>query len=158
MVHGTPTRPEFRISVTIGDKAVCELFQAHLGGMVDEMVYQNSPDREENNKRRYFRRGFRWIVYDGYLIVEIVQRLLPFLHGEKSLQGEAFQVFAREKLRCYERRVMEQRLSYTEEERYTLLRLAYNARMYAGGGRKEWRSKWAAELERLEGAKVGAGK
>jgi hypothetical protein len=133
--------PSFELKIAMTDRAVTEALAAEFGGA--------SMGAGNAGTGRRFKDAFAWRVTDGFLAVELAQRMLPYMVGEKAEQGAAFLRFARVKLKLWQQRQADGRARYTTAERLILYHLAYAARIYAGGGTKQWIQRWHQRLNEL---------
>jgi len=151
-IYGTVSAPQFRLEVQIGDQEVCNHLAGLFGGVVRAGQLGGVTYRRHDGIRRTFTNMYRWVVIDGYLIREIMQRTIPYLQGNKLTQARRYADFVDAKLMCWEHKRQQGRSIYTEEEQRVLLRLAYEARKTALGGRKSWLEVWEKRLQELENA------
>jgi len=93
---------------------------------------------------------FSWEVSDGALGAAILSGMIPHMTGYKKFQAMAWVDFMALRTRFKEYVQEERRKSFTLEERYLLLKAAFNVRKYAGGGMKEWKKVWVERLEEME--------
>jgi len=133
--------PTFELKVALCDRAVVEWLQQVFGGRVSPAGREGRGDR--------LQAAFAWRIEDGFLAVAIVERILPYMRGDKAEQGQAFLRFAHRKLEVWQQRQAEGRRQYLPSERLELYRLALSAREYAGGNGKRWMERWSATIYAL---------
>lgn len=147
LVSGSPRRPIFSLAVDLGDYEVCAHLHRLFGGAVH---LSHRGQGHVVRSRKHIKTTWKWRINDGFTIVAVMRRVIPYLVGAKRRQAKAYLQFADLKLRLWKRRYADSRREYTAKEQLALLRKARVARDFAGGGQKGWKVRWDEALRRLE--------
>ena len=134
-LSGTPDALKFGITVEMCDEELCHELTNTLGGAFLAT--------KKAGHGRHLASAFRWTIRDGFLVEEVVQRLLHYMTGHKKEQGVLFLAFVKLKLALWQQRVAEKRAVYTSTEQLQLLQAGRRARDFAQGGGKAWRKVWS---------------
>lgn len=138
--HGRTAR--FVVAITNTDREVLDLVARRFGGKVRR--------HERANLRRGERQTWRWYAPENFTTVALVNRLRAYLKGKKQRQAALVLQFAEVKQRLWQRRDADRRRQYTLAESLEILEAAFRARMYAGGGSKNWRGTWRSAIRVLK--------
>ncbi len=135
IVQGRINSPSPGLSVAVSDEAVCKRLYKLFGGKFFEAT---RTDRSKHIEPEYV-----WKVNTVDHVWEILRRMRPYIVGYKAEQCEAMITFTRRKRQMHAQKTTR---SYSTAEKLELLTLAYAARQYAQGGRKEWKVKWTTQM------------
>lgn len=132
------------LQMEVCDDAVIRDVYSKLGGsFVDRGI-------RKSKTRTHLHKAYQWRIAGTGNLVHILRRIAPYVMGRKGKQLQALLRFTLLKLAIKTKMAQEGRQRYTPAEKLQLVQTARLVRDYAGGGSKDWRSRWTEWEEQLK--------